>query len=70
MARMEAPDMIRFGDRFFWRWRWSGWKDGFRCVWVYSEKRYGEFYIGFKLGSSVPGLGFALRFRPWARVGQ
>ncbi len=56
--------------RFAWRVRQSGVLVSFRCVWRYSAEKYGELYVGWKLGSEPPKLDFATSLRPWAEVGQ
>jgi len=43
----------------------------FRTQWIYpGRRRYGEIYIGWKLLSESPALGFALQFRWMAKVGN
>lgn len=41
-----------------------------RFLWKYSETRYGELYIGWKLNSAPPEFDFALSARVWAKVGE
>ena len=51
-------------DGFLWRWRQKGVLSSFRMTFGRARpegKR--EIYIGFKLGSSVPGIGFTFQFR-------
>ena len=66
------PGPTYHNGHFRWRWRRWRWLSSFRMVWVYpGRKRYGEWYIGWKLNSEPPDLDFAsggIRF--WARVGQ
>jgi hypothetical protein len=48
-----------------WRYAYGGWKDSFRVTWgkVRPFKGKKEFYIGWKIGSNVPGVGFTLQLR-------
>jgi hypothetical protein len=36
---------------------------------VYGAKAYSEFWIGWKVGSSVPGMGFAMQYRRKREIG-
>lgn len=65
---MEPHIMLRNGQAMAYRYRWSGWKSGYRRVWLHSGK-YTEVYVGWKLGSAVPGLGFAMQFRRKRKIG-
>ena len=56
--------------KFAYQYRWSGWFSMIRLVWVYNEHKYGEFFIGFKLGFESDVLDFAVQFRPYSTVGQ
>jgi hypothetical protein len=67
--QMEAPEMIVAGRAMAYRYRWSGWMSGYRRVWLNSNDRYSEFWIGWKLGSGVPGLGFTSQLRLKRKVG-
>ncbi len=70
-VQMEAQPMIDNDMRFAWRWRRSNILSSIRLVWVYNETRYGELYLGWKLGSAPPALDFAIQpFRWWAKVGN
>jgi len=45
-------------------WRCSGWIAGYRYIWLNKgPNKYSEFYIGWKVGSKVPGLGFTFQLR-------
>lgn len=57
-------------DRFQWRFNHYKLLCSLRLVWKYSGTRYGELYLGWKLGSAPPELDFALSLRPWATVGN
>ena len=50
-----------------WRYRYSIFLDSFRCTWGPARGVEGkrEFYIGWKIGSSTPGVGFAFSPRPF-----
>ncbi len=69
-APMEAPQMINVGQGMAFRWRRAGFKSGYRRVWLNGRDKYSEIWFGWKLGSSVPGLGFALQVRLKRPVGQ
>jgi hypothetical protein len=66
---MEAADLIAAGKKVARRWRWTGWKAGYRRVWLTGATTYSEFWVGWKLGSSVPGLGFTVQARFNRRIG-
>ena len=68
--KMEARQMQDRGQRMAFRFRRAGWKSGYRRVWLNGNDRYSEFWIGWKLGSRVPGLGFALQLRLKRPVGD
>lgn len=68
---MEAPQMVNLNRRMAFAYRWSGWKSGYRRVWLGKKSgKYSEVWIGFKLGSSVPGLGFAMQLRLNREIGK
>ena len=50
--------------------RFAGFLVSLRLLWRYNEDKYGELYVGWKLGSRRDALDFALSLRPWATVGQ
>ena len=68
-ATMEAQDLIDAGMTTAFRWAWNGLLVGYRRLWVHDDGTYTEFWIGWKIGSSVPGLGFAMQFRYHRAVG-
>ena len=45
------------------------WKAGYRRVWLNKDGTYGEIWLGWKLGSPVPGLGFTTQIRLKQAVG-
>jgi len=76
--RMEAQDLIDNKLDSASRWAWNGPFAGYRRVWVtqppvdsyYTNSpeldfpgKYSEFWIGWKVGSHVPGMGFAMQLR-------
>lgn len=67
---MEAPHMINAGYRSAYEWAWSGPYAGYRRVWLQGEDTYSELWIGWKVGSSVPGLGFTTQLRRKREIGQ
>jgi len=67
---MEAQDLYRAGIREAHRWAYNGWFAGYRWVridrapgLIYAEDpgQYSEWWIGWKVGSKVPGLGFTFQ---------
>ena len=66
---MEAPQMLRIGQGMAYRWVRHGWKAGYRRVWLNGADKYSEFWIGWKLGSPVPGLGFTFQYRRKRLIG-
>ena len=65
-----TPDPDKLEKKFAWRFRHYGLLSSIRLVWLYNEKKYGEFYLGWKLGSAKPDLDFAMQLRVWADVGN
>ena len=66
----EIEEPTAEGPWFQWRIRGCGWLSSIRFVWRYSDKRYGEFYLGWKLLSDPPELDFAMSPRLWATIGN
>lgn len=60
---MEAYDLINNELDSASYWRYKGPFAGYRKVWLTDEGKYSEFWVGFKVGSTVPGLGFTLQWR-------
>ena len=69
-APMEAQQMIAIGQGMAYRWAWSGPFAGYRCVWLNGQDKYSEIWFGWKVGSTVPGMGFTMQWRRKAQVGQ
>lgn len=68
---MEAAVMQREGYEVAYRYRYRGWQSGYRRVWVKAgEDTYSELYVGFKVGSPVPGLGFTVQPRFNRKIGE
>ena len=68
---MEAEKMIEAGQKVAYRWMWSGLFAGYRRVWLNAgNETYNEIWIGWKLGSDVPGLGFTLQLRFRRKIGS
>jgi len=66
---MEAHDLLEQKVRKAWRWRFRGVLCGYRRVWLNDNGHYSEFWIGWKVGSKVPGLGFATQLRLNREIG-
>lgn len=62
-----TPDPMEAGDKIQWRARQKGLLTSARITWGKPDNSKGknEVYFGFKLGSSVPGIGFATQVRPF-----
>lgn len=75
---MEAPQLIKHNEISAYRWSWSGPFSGYRRVWITehpddgfeSPGTYTELWLGFKVGSTVPGLGFAMQYRRNRDIGK
>lgn len=59
----ESADLERRGLRSASGWRYAGFFAGYRRIWLTGRGKYSEFYIGWKVGSRVPGFGFTLQIR-------
>jgi hypothetical protein len=66
---MEAKQMLAKNQRMAHMYRWAGWKSGYRRVWINDNNHYSELWIGFKLGSDVPGCGFTVQYRRRRTIG-
>lgn len=80
---MEARELLENNTDKAYRWAWNGLFAGFRIVWLngYWEQMingeldcgadsYNEFWIGWKVGSTVPGMGFTLQLRLKREIGK
>ena len=73
---MEAPEMVEAGQRMAYMWRWSGPFASYRRVWITKwpglllpSGNYSEIWFGWKVGSSVPGMGFTMQVRLNREIG-
>lgn len=66
---MEAHDLLNHGVAVATRWNYRGAFAGYRRVWINSSDTYSEIWIGWKVGSVVPGLGFATQLRLKRKIG-
>ena len=80
---MEAQDLLIANQRDAKRWAFNGMFAGYRHVWLHDDAKisyddgpeglfmghYGERWIGWKVGSDVPGMGFAMQNRPNQEIG-
>jgi hypothetical protein len=60
---MEAHNLIIAGVTSATRWSYRGGMAGWRRVWLNGDDKYSEVWFGWKVGSTVPGLGFATQVR-------
>lgn len=60
---MEAHDLIIAGVTSASRWSYRGMTAGYRRVWLNDIDTYSEIWFGWKVGSTVPGMGFATQMR-------
>lgn len=60
---MESANLQKVGQSMAYRWAYSGPFAGYRQVWLNSTDTYSEFWIGWKIGSTVPGMGFTMQYR-------
>lgn len=73
LGPMEPMNMAAVGVNRAWYFVRHGWKCGYRVVWFKEQGaggKYNEFWIGWKLASGVPGLGFTMQLRLKRRMGQ
>lgn len=73
---MEAPQMLAKGQQMAYRWAYNGVFAGYRRVWLTgtdgdgSYPKYSEIWVGWKVGSTVPGMGFTTQYRPNVEIGE
>lgn len=67
---MEAHDLIEAGVTEARRWAYSGAFAGYRKVTLESDNKYSEVWFGWKVGSDVEGMGFAMQRRKNRRIGS
>lgn len=79
--QMEPADIVKTGARKATRWAYNGIFAGYKVVritlWpvvdgrgVVHAGKYSEFWIGWKVGSDVPGMGFAMQWRRNREIGK
>ncbi len=66
---MEAGNMLARGQAVAYRWAYKGPFAGYRRVWLKGQDKYSEFWIGWKPGSTVPGMGFTIQLRLNRKIG-
>jgi len=77
---MEAQDLIDRNMRVAYRWSTNGLFAGYRRVWLtepdrgwaddpFPYEKYSELWVGWKVGSTVPGMGFTLQYRRNREIG-
>lgn len=66
-----ATDSMDAVPGFQWRYRYGGWKDSIRISWGKPRKSKGkkDIYIGWKIGSPTPGVGFGFSLQWWIWLG-
>lgn len=84
-ASMEAHDLMIANIRSASRWSYRGITAGWRRVWLTTVKKdiklykwvlvsageyYNELWFGWKVGSSVPGMGFTTQVRLYRDIGR
>jgi hypothetical protein len=62
-AAMNARNLKNKNVSFAYRWAHSGPFAGYRAVWLHDNNKWSEIWIGWKIGSGTPGLGFTSQFR-------
>lgn len=67
---MEAQGLIDAGVTHASRWAYSGPFAGYRTIKLEGDNKYSEFWIGWKVGSDVEGMGFTWQRRKDIEIGQ
>jgi len=60
---MEAMELIESAQNMAYRWAYNGAFAGYRRVWLTKPGKYSEVWFGWKIGSTVPGMGFTSQIR-------
>ena len=79
--KMEAAWMLIDGQQMAYRWAWNGMFAGYRRIWLhdfkldfstgtYTASSYSEYWVGWKVGSSVPGMGLTAQIRRNIPIGE
>jgi hypothetical protein len=66
---MEAQGLIEHKIKRAYRWRVRGIFAGYRLIWLVDNNTYSEIWIGWKVGSRVPGLGLTFQVRLRREIG-
>ena len=66
---IEAHHLVANGRSSAYRWAYSGPFAGYRKVWLKPNNKYSEIWFGWKVGSSVPGMGFTMQVRLNREIG-
>lgn len=66
---MEAQQLLDAGQDSAYMWAYNGPFAGYRKVWLHGRTHYSEIWIGWKVGSVVPGMGFAMQYRRKREIG-
>ena len=63
MSSMEPAKLLEANQQMAYRWVYSGPFAGYRCVWLHDNGKYSEIWFGWKVDSTVPGMGFTTQVR-------
>lgn len=67
---MEPTELIENGVGEAHRWKYNGMFAGYRKVWLNGDGKYSEIWVGWKIGSGVPGMGFTTQVRLNRQIGE
>ena len=67
---MEAQQLRNEGQHSAFMWSYNGPFGGYRRVWLTDSGKYSEVWIGWKVGSTVPGMGFTTQIRLKRDIGK
>ena len=67
--QMEAKDLIEAGVTKATRWAYNGAFAGYRVIKLEGDGKYSEFWVGWKVGSSVDGMGLTIQRRKDRDIG-
>ena len=60
---LNGPSLREIGRYKGFRWNFRGWMASYEYVRVLDSGHTREFWIGWKVGATVPGLGFSTQFK-------
>jgi len=66
---MEAIDIVAWKVDEAHRWAYNGPFAGYCKIWLNNNGTYSEFWIGWKVGSTIPGMGFTMQLRLNRKIG-